>query len=187
MKQFLIFEENKMALLKQVRLYLALGLFLPQMALAENVADKVHAKLKALCEEVVQAEKLKHEVKHFSLQEVMNILKKEGYQVFDLKNQRFQIKVDGRNLSMYMFDGGDLQLYYGMSGVKIDDADINQWNRTRRLSRAYLDKERDPVLEADLDATQGLTYQQVFNFVEVFIDSSVPAFRSFLMQKEQIE
>ncbi|HEU0134455.1 MAG TPA: YbjN domain-containing protein [Allosphingosinicella sp.] len=32
---------------------------------------------------------------------------------------------------------------------------INEWNRTKRFARAYLDKEDDPILEMDLDLDDG--------------------------------
>ena len=32
---------------------------------------------------------------------------------------------------------------------------INEWNRTQRFGRAYLDKENDPILEMDVDLDDG--------------------------------
>jgi hypothetical protein len=32
---------------------------------------------------------------------------------------------------------------------------INEWNRSQRFGRAYLDKENDPILEMDLDLDDG--------------------------------
>ena len=32
---------------------------------------------------------------------------------------------------------------------------INEWNRTKRFGRAYLDKENDPILEMDVDLDDG--------------------------------
>ena len=63
---------------------------------------------------------------------------------------------------------GDLQLYYVMTGGAWEHEAINEWNRTRRLSRAYIDREADLVLEADLLAVGGLTERQVASFVAVF-------------------
>lgn len=162
---------------------LALAFSLSMTALAEDT----DAQFKALCAKVVQSEKVNSEVKRFTLSEVMQILKEEGYRVSELKEDNFRIKANGRNIKMYYFKGGDLQLYYGVSGVKIGYQEINDWNRTKRLSRAYLDKVNDPVLEADLDGTAGLTRKQVTYFTKVFVDTSVPAFRGFLLQKGSVE
>lgn len=63
---------------------------------------------------------------------------------------------------------GDLQLYYVMTGGHWEPPVINQWNRTRRLTRAYVDTDGDLVLEADLLAAAGVTERQVGSFVAVF-------------------
>lgn len=50
---------------------------------------------------------------------------------------------------------------------------MNQWNKTRRLSRAYLDDENDPILEMDLLANTGMTPKQITEWVSVFISPAV--------------
>lgn len=37
----------------------------------------------------------------------------------------------------------------------VDLPRINEWNRTKRFGRAFLDKENDPVLEMDVDLDDG--------------------------------
>jgi len=171
--------------MKKIGLLLGLALAFLALPMASQ-ADDTDAQLKALCAKVIQSEKVSSEVKHFTLPEVMQILKEEGYQVSDLKEDSFTIKVNGRKIKMFYFKDGDLQLYYGISGVKIDYKELNDWNRTKRLSRAYLDKENDPVLESDLDGTMGLTRKQVAYFTKVFVDTSVPAYRNFLLLKGDV-
>lgn len=39
---------------------------------------------------------------------------------------------------------------------------INEWNRTQRFGRAYLDKEGDPILEMDVDVDDGGVSQLLF-------------------------
>jgi hypothetical protein len=45
------------------------------------------------------------------------------------------------------------------SGYDLDHAlpleTINEWNRSQRFGRAYLDKENDPILEMDVDLDDG--------------------------------
>jgi len=171
--------------MKKIRhlLWLALALALPITSQAE---ESVEAQFKALCTKVIQSEQVNSEVKHFTLPEVMQVLKEEGYQVSDLKEDSFTIKINGRNIKMFYFKDGDLQLYYGISGVKVGYKELNDWNRTKRLSRAYLDKENDPVLESDLDGAKGLTHNQIAYFTKVFVDTSVPAYRNFLLLKGDV-
>ncbi|MCO4769511.1 MAG: YbjN domain-containing protein [Deltaproteobacteria bacterium] len=83
----------------------------------------------------------------------------EGSMTFDLE--------PGRVMLFNRFEG-DLQLYYVMTGGQWTHEQINEWNRTRRLSRAYLDTEGDLVLEADLLSLGGITERQVVSFIAVF-------------------
>jgi hypothetical protein len=48
----------------------------------------------------------------------------------------------------------NLQLYVSFKH-KTPLARINEWNRDKRYTRAYIDKDGDPVLEADLDLEGG--------------------------------
>ncbi len=150
-------------------------------------ASDADAQIKALCAKVVADAASSSALQHLSLDDAWQILQDEGYRVTEKKSDHFTIKVNGRNIMMYYFSGGDFQLYYGVSGVKITEKQINDWNRTKRLSRAYIDKVGDPALESDLDGGAGLAKAQVVNFTKVFVDTSVPAFRKFLLEKGDVE
>jgi hypothetical protein len=45
---------------------------------------------------------------------------------------------------------------------------INAWNREKRFSWAYLDKDGDPVLESNLILTGGVTRETVVSFLKIF-------------------
>jgi hypothetical protein len=86
----------------------------------------------------------------------------DGMIVFDMQRSKVAL--------INQWDG-DLQMYFGVTGGAWDIGRVNDWNRTRRLSRAYLDDRADLVLEADLLASPGLTAEQVRSFVALFEDS----------------
>jgi hypothetical protein len=46
-------------------------------------------------------------------------------------------------------------LYAGWTGASADVDSINEWNRTNRFGRAYIDKENDPAVEMDIDLDDG--------------------------------
>jgi hypothetical protein len=48
-----------------------------------------------------------------------------------------------------------LTFYAGWSKVKASVEEMNEWNKTKRFSRGYIDKEGDPVIEFDLDLDDG--------------------------------
>lgn len=58
---------------------------------------------------------------------------------------------------------------------------INEWNRTKRYSRAHVDSDGDPVIESDLDIRGGVTPKTIQNFVKIF-GISAGAFRGELVK-----
>jgi len=121
----------------------------------------------------------------FSDASLVRIMKDDGYSSVKLvKSGKIRIKVDGRSYLLFNTSSGDLQLYYGIGGAVISYKTINEWNRDKRFSRAYLDSDIDPVLEADLLANGGLTDENVTSFFSVF-KSSVRAFRDFVKKNNE--
>ncbi|NTV10739.1 MAG: YbjN domain-containing protein [Zoogloea sp.] len=119
----------------------------------------------------------------FSDSELVQMLKDEGYGSVKTSDGKIIVKIDGRSYFLFNNMGGDLQAYYGTSGVNISTKDINDWNRTKRLSRAYLDSDNDPVLEADLLSDGGLTKANVTEFFRIFYSVSAKAFREFVLER----
>ncbi len=125
--------------------------------------------------------------KAYSDEELIAILEDDGYRSVELAEERvISIKVDGMTFMLYVYDDDDLQLYFGVTGYDIDTAIINEWNMSRRLSRAYLDGENDPILETDLLANAGYSDEQFLEWVKVFMWSAVE-FRQFLVESDKSE
>jgi hypothetical protein len=123
--------------------------------------------------------------KHYSDEELINILKDDGYRAIEQTDDRvISIKVDGLTYVLYLYDDDDLQLYFGVTGYVLDAGQLNDWNRTKRLSRAYLDDDNDPILEADLLANAGYTKEQFLEWFRVF-NFSAMEFRQFLIENDQ--
>ena len=121
--------------------------------------------------------------KSYTDNKLIKILKSEGYGAVTLKKSGLiVIKIDGRAHILFNKHDGDLQLSYAVGGAKLSYEDINEWNKTKRLSRAYLDSDKDPRLESDLLANAGLTEKHVTEFFKVFVDS-VPVFRDFIKKR----
>jgi hypothetical protein len=49
-----------------------------------------------------------------------------------------------------------LQFYAGFTDSEADAAKLNDWNRTKRFGRAYIDKVGDPVVEMDVTTSGGM-------------------------------
>lgn len=120
-------------------------------------------------------------------QRIMLLMKEVGYSHVKLKskNQAVTFDTDGRKIVLFIKKNGDLQLFFAISGGKWNHRTINEWNRNNRLSRAYLDKDNEPVLESDLMAGTGLSDEQITAFVSHFTQFSMNNFRRFLIEKSR--
>jgi hypothetical protein len=123
-------------------------------------------------------------LRHYAVGELAELVRSEGYGSVRVEENRVAFKADGSQYLLFLYDDGDLQLYYGLTGVSISTDDINSWNRHRRLSRAYIDSEQDPVLEADLLANAGVNDRIIAEFIKVFVGSA-SHFRSFLREHDR--
>ena len=124
-------------------------------------------------------------VERYSAQEVKAILAEEGYGSIRVDGEsKVVFKSGGHTIVMAIYGDGDLQLYFGATGIKVTTDDINQWNREKRLSRSYLDNDGDVALEADLFANAGLNKKMVQEFTKIFCNISLPAYIKFVREKD---
>ncbi|WP_347241413.1 YbjN domain-containing protein [Thermus sp.] len=97
----------------------------------------------------------------------------------------FRLRLAGLRALLLLMDCekevcSSLQLYAGFSMKKPPSLErINAWNREKRFSRAYLDKDGDPVLEWDLDLSGGVTDGAIKAFLDLF-EESLRAFASWI-------
>ena len=111
--------------------------------------------------------------RRFTQREIVEVLQEEGYgSVAPLGGEGVRFKADGMSYVLTIYEDGDLQLYFGLTGIAVSPAVVNEWNRTRRLTRAYLDTELDPVLETDLLSDTGLSREMLVRWVQVFVQGS---------------
>lgn len=127
-------------------------------------------------------------VAKFTTEQLISILKDEGYSSVKKDDDGdILIKINGKKYVLFNdSDEGDLQAYYGIKrqNLNIDYGDVNEWNRTKRFSKAYLDEEKDLALESDLMADGGINRENVTRFFSVFV-LSVDAFRSFIVKRDE--
>ena len=63
--------------------------------------------------------------------------------------------------------GVDMQLYAGFNTITTPEK-VNEWNRSNRFCRAYVDREGHGVLESDLNLDGGVGRDNVVNFITNF-------------------
>ena len=73
-----------------------------------------------------------------------------------------------------------IQFYTGFTDVKATLERINDWNKSQRWARAYVDKDGDPVMEMDVDMDfGGLSKELFYDNLGTFI-ALIPRFRDHL-------
>lgn len=82
------------------------------------------------------------------------------------------------NALLSLRDNG-LKLYAGFSGYDVNLQQINEWNRRKRFSTAYLDTSNDPCLEHDIDFEGGVSLPALRAIITTF-GISVESFAEFL-------
>jgi hypothetical protein len=169
-------------MLKKYQMLIALSLLLAfntTLVQAQTGNSSLMDEIQALCQTMPSSSGA---VNKFSDEELVDILKAEGYTGVKIMNPgKIMVKMEGSKVVLFNKQDGDLQFYYAASGGKWEYEDMNEWNRKKRLTRAYLDQDKDPTLESDLLSDGGLTKENVKAFINVFAISKV-GFRFFLME-----
>lgn len=125
--------------------------------------------------------------RRFTAGQIAEVLRAEGYaSVETLTGEGVRFETQGMSYVLTVYEDGDLQLYFGLTGIAVAPEVVNEWNRTRRLTRAYLDSEHDPVLEADLLSDAGLSRAMLVRWVEVFVQGC-DLYHAYLLEYGTLE
>jgi hypothetical protein len=111
--------------------------------------------------------------------EMMSLVRDEGFGSVETRDDKtFTTKMEGYKVAFFILsDGESVQAYFGRTGTGARLAGINEWNKTKRYSRAYLDDDGDPVLELDLDLAGGVTAERIKDYIRT-VKLSVARFSS---------
>ena len=110
-------------------------------------------------------------VKQTTAEQVHEIMRADGYAV-DVEDDLVLWRIDGRNAAVQIAgDGRSLMFLTRFTDAQTTLSDVNEWNRTKRWSRTYLDEDGEPVLELDLDITDGVTVGNMRKFFRTARDA----------------
>lgn len=102
----------------------------------------------------VAAQEVLSEVSTAQLQKMLEGL---GYDVEQPKEDMLRFAIEGHT-AVVINKKTNIQFYsYFKKPKKTDLKKVNQWNATRRFSRAYLDQDGDAIIEWDVDLEGGTT------------------------------
>ena len=89
-------------------------------------------------------------VRRMSVDQLMEIARSLGYSDVQRRSDNIMgYRAYGHAVTCFIERDGDLRLVYALRKRGHSVQQMNTWNRDRRLSRAFLDKDGDPVLETD--------------------------------------
>jgi hypothetical protein len=126
-------------------------------------------------------------------QVIAAFLKEKGYKAeLTRKPEGPNIRSSDSGISFTIFfmncssgkDCSTIQFFNGYSDIdNVPLTRINEWNKTHRFARAYIDDAQDPVLEMDMDLDNGGVPKASFaeNF-DIWLDL-VAAYRKFLTEQ----
>lgn len=91
-------------------------------------------------------------------------------------NERGNVVVSTNGTKIVFFISGQtLQAYFGLRGTSANVTSVNEWNKTKRFGRAYIDAEGDPCVELDYDLEGGVSDESI----KVWFDTVSAIVRSF--------
>lgn len=66
-----------------------------------------------------------------------------------------------------------IRFLFAVIGTNANYRDVNDWNRDRLFTKAYLDGDGDPALEMDMDLTGGVTIANIREAIRTYSQSHV--------------
>ena len=71
----------------------------------------------------------------------------------------------------------NIQYRFSVAGTSTTMRDVNDWNRSKKFTKAYLDNDGDPVLEMDVDLDGGVTWKRIEDSILTYNQSLVAFLR----------
>lgn len=100
--------------------------------------------------------------------QLQEIFKEEGYSFTPDADGDVVWKIDGVKTMVLRSEKGNQLSFVAAfkSTEKTTLVKVNEWNRTKKFSRSYLDKDGDPMLQLDLDLEGGIAKPRITDFLK---------------------
>lgn len=97
------------------------------------------------------------------------ILDGMGLDYTKMKDHTYKFELGSYKVLLFLEnDNSDAQLYIGFSDKTVTAKRMNEWNKSKRFARAYVDGDENPVLEADLDFAGGVTDDTIKAWIKLY-------------------
>lgn len=107
-------------------------------------------------------------------EQLTGLLRDKGLEGKVNENGNVIVQVNGSKI-VYFIKDQTMQAYFGLRGTSANVNSINEWNKSKRFGRAYIDGDGDPCVELDFDLEGGVSEESI----KVWFDTVNLIVRSF--------
>lgn len=98
--------------------------------------------------------------------QLYQLMHDEGYAVEKSPDGFVKWKVEGLKTVMFVAkDSKSIQFYASFTDGNATLKKVNEWNKSKKYSRSYLNDDGEPCLELDLDLEGGVTEARILDFL----------------------
>ncbi|MFB9069157.1 YbjN domain-containing protein [Pseudofulvimonas gallinarii] len=122
-------------------------------------------------------------IETISAQRVVDLLGQAGFVGAEIDaDEDVLVNMQGYRVLILVgtYKGKNLSMRFALAGTKATHETVNQFDTEKRFGRAYLDRDGDPVLEADLDLEGGVTEARVVDYFRTYNQLMVHFLRAVL-------
>jgi hypothetical protein len=119
----------------------------------------------------VSAQQMRERV---TAEQLTALLRDKGMEGQVNENGNVIVQTNGSKV-VYLIKDQTVQAYFGLRGTHATVTTVNEWNKSKRFGRAYIDAEGDPCVELDYDLEGGVSEDSI----KVWFDTVNLIVRSF--------
>ena len=105
--------------------------------------------------------------------QLITLLKEKGLDGTANEKGNVIVQMTGSKV-VFFIQGQTMQAYFGPSENGATLTKVNEWNKTKRFGRAYIDSDGDPCIELDYDLEGGVSDDSIkvwFDTVKLIVKS----------------
>lgn len=109
-------------------------------------------------------------IERLSSEKMKSLLQSEGFTDIEItSNDDLIVKMQGFRIAIFV-RGGDYSRikYFFITDANMTLRDVNDWNREKTFTKAYLDNDGDLVLEMDVDLYGGVTIARIKDSIRTY-------------------
>jgi len=114
-------------------------------------------------------------------EQLAGLLRDKGLQGTVNEKGNVLVTANGTKI-LFLISGQTVQAYFGLSGTSANVNTVNDWNKSKRFSRAYIDGDGDPCVELDYDLEGGVSDESIKVWFDT-VTAVVKSFRSAVSSK----